>query len=56
MMSRTEGLVAEAFGVAHPEQDDELLQRLRLSAFVDRLVEPSFPSSFVLDDGASSYS
>ena len=39
-----EGLDAEAFGVAHPEQDDELLQRLHLSASAVQLAWPSSPS------------
>jgi hypothetical protein len=33
--------------------NDELLQRLRLSAFAGRLDEPSFPSSVGPIDGAS---
>ena len=37
-------LDAEAFDVARPEQADELLQRLRLSASVIQLPWPSFPS------------
>ena len=43
----------EAFNSAHLEQDDELLQRLRLSAFAGQLDEPSFPSSVGPIDGAS---
>jgi hypothetical protein len=43
----------EAFGSTHLEQDDELLQRLRLSAFAGQLDEPSFPSSVGPADGAS---
>jgi hypothetical protein len=48
-----EALCAEAFGSGHLEQDDELLQRLHLSAFVGQLDEPSFPSSVGPVDGAS---
>jgi hypothetical protein len=48
-----EALCAEAFGSAHLEQDDELLQRLRLSAFAGQLDKPSFPSSTGPADGAS---
>jgi hypothetical protein len=47
-----ETLCAEAFGSGHLEQDDELLQRLRLSAFAGQLDEPSFPSSVGPIDGA----
>jgi hypothetical protein len=42
----------EAFDSAHLEQDDEL-QRLRLSAFAGQLDEPSFPSSVGPADEAS---
>jgi hypothetical protein len=45
-----------AFGFAHLEQDDLLLQWLRQSAFVGQLAEPFFPSSFALGDEASPYS
>jgi hypothetical protein len=48
-----EALCAEAFGSSHLEQDDELLQKLRLSAFASQLDEPSFPSSVGPVDGAS---
>jgi hypothetical protein len=48
-----EALCTEAFGSGHLEQDDELLQRLRLSAFVDQLDEPSFPFCVGPVDGAS---
>jgi hypothetical protein len=51
--SPDEALCAEAFGSAHLEQDDELLQSLRLSAFAGLLDEPSFPSSVGPADGAS---
>jgi hypothetical protein len=42
-----------AFALVRLGQDDILLQWLRQSAFEDRLVEPSSPSSFVLVDEAS---
>jgi hypothetical protein len=37
-----EALCAEAFGSGHLEQDDELLERLRLSAFVGQLDDHLF--------------
>jgi hypothetical protein len=43
----------EAFDSTHLEQDDELLQRLRLFAFAGQLDEPSFPSSVGPADEAS---
>jgi hypothetical protein len=48
-----EALCVEAFDSTHLEQDDELLQRLRLSAFASQLDEPSFPSSVGPTDEAS---
>jgi hypothetical protein len=50
-----EALCAGAFDFGYLEQDVEALQRLHLSAFEDRLDEPSSPSSVEPVDGASPF-
>jgi hypothetical protein len=46
-------LYAEAFGSGHPEQDDEPLPKLNLSASEGQLDEPSSPSFVAPFVGAS---